>query len=324
MRELKRIWNVQKTFNEKAIGEINTLDKKENFTKEIILHLLSECDEILREINWKLHRKRDKIIDRYNLKEEIIDVFKYWLILAQTWEMTPEEFIEEFDRKSMVVEQRFKQERVLDLLHDEKVICIDIDGVLADYVQCFVDFISEKTGADLRNFVLKDYNIYNALGEIIPGGHQRMKFLKQQFQQEGHEAGHGRELPTIPGSVEALKELKAKGHTVVLLTARPYKQYPRLFADTIEWLKEKGFVYDALIWDENKEERILKEFPNMICMIEDNVSNALKVANKGKKVYLLEKDYNQGLEHKNIIRAETWECIMEDLKNEQRKDNKKE
>ncbi len=103
------------------------------------------------------------------------------------------------------------------------------------------------------------------------------------------------------------------------MTARPYKEYTRLFADTIEWLDTKGFAYDALLWDEKKEERIMQEFPKMVCLIEDSSSNALKVAYEGKKVYLLNKTYNQGVSHKNIIRVNGWENILEDLIGDEQK-----
>jgi len=44
----------------------------------------------------------------------------------------------------------------------------------------------------------------------------------------------------------------------------------------------------------------------MSFMFEDNLDNALKIANKGYKVYLFDKTYNQGLKHKNIIRLNSW------------------
>lgn len=285
-----------------------SIKEKQAHTKELILHLISEADEILREINWKIHRK-DAIenVDRSKIVEEIIDAFKYVLSIAHIWEIDEEELLSEFYRKSEVVKQRYKQEKQLGLLEDKNIVAIDIDGVLGKYPEAFINFISEETGIDLSNYIQKSYNLYDELADLIPGGKKKMKELKHNFRLIGKESY----LPLIDGAVEALRMLNRRGKTIVLLSARPYKQYPRIFADTIDWLRTNGFVYDAIIWDENKEDRIVKEFPNMNFMVEDYEKNANKVAEKGYKVYLIDKTYNRHKLHDNVIRVKNWEEILE-------------
>jgi len=301
VNNLTDIWSKQKDFNKNFIKYTSNIDEKQAYTKDYILHLYSECDEVLREINWKMHRKHNDNISRQNLVEELIDVFKYWLSIALIWDVSPEEFLREFDRKSSVVEQRYKQERQLNLLKDKNIIGVDIDGVLADYTKGFVSFIEEETGTDLSNYQQKTYNLYNDLAGLA-GSIDELKVLKHKYRSSGYK----QTIPIISGATKGLKDLKEKGYTIVLLTSRPYKQYPRMFADTITWLKKNNFIYDAILWDEDKEERIIKEFPNMKFMVEDCYDFAKKIADKGYKVCLLDKPYNQGPKHKNIVRMKTW------------------
>ena len=274
MEELKKIWKKQRDFNKNFVDFDNlTLEEKQKWTKEYALHLFSEFDEVLREINWKMHRSKSINVERQNLVEELVDVFKYWCSIIQVWDISPEEFINEFDRKSLVVEQRYKQEMQLNLLEDKNIIGIDIDGVIADYPNSFIRFIEKNTGKDLSGFVMKRYALYDDLGAYI-GDKELLKELKHKYRVSGEK----RYINVIPGAQETIKTLKEKGFTIVLLTARPYKKYPRIFADTIEWLNKNNIIYDAIIWDENKEERILKEFPGMKFMLEDCFENAVKIS----------------------------------------------
>ena len=307
LKILKEIWQCQKTFNRNFMNFEELTDKnRQELTKEMILHLSDETHELLREIKWKMHRQQNIKVNRNNLLEEWIDIFKYWLTIGQIWDATPEEFVEMFQQKSEVVELRYKQEHTLKLLKDENVIAIDIDGVLAQYPESFIAFIEKETGKDFSNIELTTHNLYDLLGKEL--GLETMKQLKHKYRNSGEK----KFLPIIENSVNATQQLKKKGFTIVLLSARPYKQHPRIFADTIYWLKNNNFMYDAIIWGENKEEKIINEFPNMKFMVEDLLENANKVANIGYKVFLLDKTYNQGKTNLGVTRVQNWEEIIQE------------
>lgn len=310
MDELKKMWERQKAFQENFYKiESLSIDKKQKWTKEYVLHLISECDELLRETKWKIHRQENKKVSRAHIKEELTDIFKYWLSLAQIWDVSPEEFINDFNNKSEVVEQRYHQEKVVKLLNDENVVAVDIDGVIADYPEGFLQFVEKKTGKTLDRSKLTQYRIYDIFAEDI--GEEEMFRLKEEFRATGEK----RSLPVVEGAVEGLKKLKELGYTIVLLSARPYKKHPRIFSDTIFWLKANGFVYDAVLWDKNKEERIINEFPKMKFLVEDYHGNANKVAEKGYKVYMFNRLYNINEKtHRNVVRVENWKNILEELK----------
>lgn len=304
MEEIKKIWERQAKFNKLLGNEAKTLKEREVLTKEFILHLITEAVEVLNEVNWKMHRKKqyDKYnpVNEYNLKEELIDVWKYLLSIMQFWNITPEQFIEEFHRKSDVVEQRYNQEKILNLIKEKKIIGIDIDGVLADYPKSFINFAEKETGI---KFNIKGYDISEKIGKII--GVEKAKKIKEKYRISGQK----RFIPVIENSQKALKILSKK-YKIVLLSARPIKQYKRIFPDTIEWLKKNNFNYDAILWDEKKEEKVIKEFPNMKFMVEDVKENANKIAKKGYKVYLINKTYNRGKVEKNVTRVKNWEEIL--------------
>ena len=80
------------------------------------------------------------------------------------------------------------------------------------------------------------------------------------------------------------------------------------------WLKNNKIKYDALFFDENKDEKIIQKFPKLNFMIEDHGDNALKIAKRGYKVFLVDKPYNRGIKHNNVIRVVTLKEIFKYVK----------
>jgi uncharacterized HAD superfamily protein len=266
--------------------------------------MIDEIMELIRETNWKGHRK-DKVhtIDS-NILEESIDIFKYWLSIMVLMEYSPEDFIEEYQRKSSVVEQRYKQEKQLNF-ESNKIVGVDIDGVLADYPDCFINYVNDKVGTNFKAEDLDQYNLYEAITDIPT---EVMKELKHDFRK----SGQLKKVGVLPGAKEFLQSLRNKSYKIVLLSARPYKEYRRIFADTKEWLDKNGLIYDAILWDEDKLNRLIREFGenNVSFFVEDNLKNANSIS-KSTKVYLLDKSYNQGKTDSNISRVNNLREVLE-------------
>lgn len=303
MEEIEKIWKDQKQFNRNFVN-YEELDKQEKVeqTKEYVLHINSELDELLREMAWKVHRKQDGHIIMSNLKEEWIDIFKYWLSIGLIWGFNPQEFLDEYYRKSSVVEQRFRQEKELDF-DSNKIAGIDIDGVLAPYPECFIEYVNEKIGTNFKVEDLEQYNLYEAMD--IPT--DIMLDLKDKFRQSGKLA----EIGVFEGAKEFLEKLKGEGYRIVLLSARPYKKYRRIFADTQEWLKNHLLPYDAILYGEDKCNRLIREFghENVEFFVEDHIKNANDIA-KTTKCYLIDRPYNQGNINENVIRINNFKQIF--------------
>ena len=160
----------------------------------------------------------------------------------------------------------------------EKICAIDIDGVLAEYPKSWVDWVNRTTQSeytDLHDMKARiSYDRYNALKTIY------------------RKSGEKRSLEVMPLAKELTEGLKDRGYLIVLLTKRPFLKYPKLFADTLHWLNDSGIQYDLLFWGKDKHHQLLKYFPTVEFMIEDNHSIANDIAKHGFKCYLLENEYN--------------------------------
>jgi len=299
---LARMWEIQRKFNDNFWRKKLTLKEKEEKTKEFILYLQSEAIEFLNETNFKSHRRSDKIVRRDRLLEEFIDLQKYLICLAQIWDITPEENFKEFERKSLVVSQRFHQEKMLKLIDSDKIVGVDFDDVICAWFEGFVAFVSKKMR---RNFEVN--NIEELIDKL---GEKKYKELKHEFRITGKKLT----LKPIENASLVLKKLKALGYDIIILSARPYRQYPRLFADSIQWLKKHDMKYDAIFFDDHKEEKIIADFPHMKFFVEDNIRNANLIASKGYKVFLLNKCYNvTEYTHKNVIRIDNLKNILDNI-----------
>lgn len=291
MEILNQIWERQAKFQANFM-DIASLTKaqREAHTKDFLLYVIEELLELARNMDWKTHRKiRHDQVATSNIREELIDIYKYWLSIALIWELTPEQFVAEFDRKSEVVEQRWAQEfsNPYDSGKYNGLIIVDIDGVLADYVTGFTDFVDQSTGLVMPRNVAS-YDLYGEFGIIV--GHEKVYDLKHQFRESGLKA----HLPVIDGARDFLHSMKLANRYILLMSARPYKKYKRIMADTMEWLKKNDLPFNAILWDENKEERVVKEYHFAEFVVEDHIGNAKAIASKGVRVYLRDTSYNQG------------------------------
>ncbi len=297
----------QYEFNRKFLAkqglDIDSLpsDKVAILLKDYILHLIKESTEVLDTIKFKMHRKEDVEFIRSNTIEELIDCQKFLWGMFQLLGVDDEQLIEEYWRKTEVVEQRWKQEHELkELAKCEKVCAIDLDGVLGQYPDHWLSFINSR-------LCTKYETLEDAKVEVDV---LRYSQLKSEYRQTGEK----KHIKPMHGAQRFLTDLKDDGYKIVILTARPYKKYYRIFADTLSWLKEWGFEYDAIMFDEQKNMKILNEIPNLKFMVEDNLRFANSVAAAGYKCYLfnpMNRPVNGKL-HKNVYVATGFGHILDE------------
>jgi phosphoglycolate phosphatase-like HAD superfamily hydrolase len=306
--DFKKLWDLQLRFNDvffkKKLGKPTselTMEEKVTWTKNHLLSIVKEAMEVLDEIpSWKEHRNISSEFIESNLLEEIIDVNKFAIGLAQIWGMTQEQYADEFVRKSYVVEQRWNQEQELKLIDpNAKIVGIDIDGVLGDYPAWYLKFLENK-----------GYK-FSTIGEAKEAlGLKKYEELKSEYRQSGWKA----KMPANPYASELTQALKELGYTIIILTARPYQKYSRIYPDTLQFLEDNKIRFDAIIWDEQKHLKIIKEFPKLQFMIEDNAHIAYNVANEGYKVFLKlpEEDKVKALpiSHENIVLIDSLKDVL--------------
>ena len=194
-------------------------------------------------------------------------------------------------------------------IRERKVICSDIDGVLADYSKSFLDFINEikKTNYSVKN--LTCWQIHKALGiEREEEEHLMKMFI---------ERGKIKELPTIQHAKNCIKEL-SNIVTIYAITSRQIE----LYNDTMFWIRKNFSYYITdvfFVGEKFKTKSSACLYLNALLLVEDSPFYSLEVAEKGIKVLLFDYSYNRDAKHKNIIRVfggweEATEIIKEILK----------
>ena len=110
---MKKYIEIQKEF-QKKLHDIDSMshEEKVKLSKDFILSAHKELSEVLDCFKWKTHRNEDKNFVSSNLREELVDVFKFFVNLLVLWDINAEEFDKTFDDKTEVVEQRYKQEHI--------------------------------------------------------------------------------------------------------------------------------------------------------------------------------------------------------------------
>jgi hypothetical protein len=75
--------------------------------KDLVLHVHSEASELLRELNWKTHRKEGKIVKATSILEEGIDIIKLVFGILNMFLYTEREIYEMFYEKTRIVWSKF-------------------------------------------------------------------------------------------------------------------------------------------------------------------------------------------------------------------------
>jgi NTP pyrophosphatase (non-canonical NTP hydrolase) len=229
-----------------------TREERNKAIQYLVLCTHSELDELLRAIEWRQHRRVPVPEDLPRCREELIDIFKYWLSMALIFDMNPDVLIEEYWKKSAVVRHRFSEEYVKTL--DRPTVVIDVDEVLCDFSNGMLRWLMDHAKLpeascakllDRRNFI-------DASQLGIP--QKDWEDLKHQFRTSG---GFGRLIP-MPGAFDLLSRCRNAGYSIVLLTSRPIERYPSLFSQTIDWLNRHQFPYDFIWWSDSKAKKLLE------------------------------------------------------------------
>jgi hypothetical protein len=265
---IEDMWRRQLAFTSHLLATVDkpldqlTEDDRVRLTREYCLYLHKEVDEVLDNVPWKQHRFIGNA-SREDLLEELVDVQKFLFGLMQVWNVTPAELYRAFMRKSDVVEQRFYQDHVLpSQVMNDKVAIVDIDDVVADWEQGFVDWA------------------YDVEPDMIP---ERLMDpgMRSRLKDKIHSEGGMLTLPILRDSRAGIEALQGEGYVIVWLTARPVSKYPRLRGDTVEWLKKNNLSCDYIYYsDLNKHVFVAEKFPRAAVLFDDKpeiVSNAREI-----------------------------------------------
>ena len=109
--DFSSVWNRQKSFQSNFYDfNVKDLGLRQRLTRDYVLLITDEAHDLLNAIHWKSGRYLDDVIERNQVLEEWIDVFKYWLSVGCIWGFSIDDFFHEFWRKSNEVEARYTKE----------------------------------------------------------------------------------------------------------------------------------------------------------------------------------------------------------------------
>ena len=284
--ELQRIWTDQAEFNRYFRRvEGMTFAQRTAETKELTLHLISECDELLRASGaWKPHRQIEVMDNPRAIGLELADIFKYLISIAQIHGFTSHDLIKLYWEKSMVVRQRHSQEFVNRSL-DTPAVIVDIDNVLADYITGFIAWLVQHatiSGAMAQD-ILDHPRFVDAASLAMTKNEYRN--VLHQFRVSGEHAG----LPLMPGARELLQLVRARHWAIILLTARPIDRYPNLHSETLRWLHTNDLPFEWVWWARDKGEaiRALNPTPYIVWAVDDEFQYVEQIASTGHDVFWL-------------------------------------
>ena len=174
------------------------------------------------------------------------------------------------------------------------MIYVDIDGVIADFTQALLDFVSMQTHRNLDYFQITRFDFFNDLSFYID---RDVHPILQQF-------SHSDAVHNIkPIKDSDILNYIYDSYDITLLTARP--DYCKTHTKT--WLDKYNFCYDNIIHDKDKA-NVIKQDTNAEYLIEDNLEHAINCS-KYCNVLLLDKSYNQYSNVPKVRRVADWKEI---------------
>lgn len=181
-----------------------------------------------------------------------------------------------------------------------KICALDIDGVLNYYPNCWIGYVNKVGGFRFNN--LNDMRNILSYAEYVR--------FKDMYRSGDFKAS----LEPRVAVSEFTRLLKFSGYDIIIITSRPFEQYPHLRMLTHNWLRDNGIIYDDLFNSQKKHLDIFRFYPELEFMVEDNRMFANNISELGYKVFLMNNDYNIGETNKNVVRIDLLDEILKYLR----------
>lgn len=238
----------------------------DGYTEKLVMMTIEEMVEMLRSLHYKEHRiVPTSVRSEYNAMIEWADVLKFLFIIAELRGWDPVQLAEAVKVKTLCAEG-YIRERALMELGGEWVLW-DIDDVLAAYTQYFCTLCHSITG---RTLTPEQIDNTRSIGEQFGMGRKEWEETKHRVRSNGDV----RLYKGVLSAIRAVQECKARGYNILLVTNRPLEEYPRMYADTVEWLVGKDIPFDALVFGSSKIRRIIRDHPDLlrriVCAFDDH------------------------------------------------------
>lgn len=292
MTDFNEIFQQQIEYNNKIRG--SNQRSREQWTETYLLGLVSEIDDILDVIRWKRHRSvYDFEPDKINLGYDFADLTKYVLSLCELWGFTAEDVIDFVRQKSDILDELYRQE-FEQIPSDRLIVITDIDGTLGDWRKTFMEWAFHMHG--IRP--VKDQATSMQIDSDLAMRYEDYYQLKESFES----TGQYQHVFLYPDVHEFLHWLQDTFNAYIIAhTARPWKQYYRIWGDTWEWIAKNSLPIDQLrIGSESRILLASKLGGDNVLMLDDDPGLMLRAAHSGIRVVARTHPYNIGAKHEYI------------------------
>lgn len=184
----------------------------------------------------------------------------------------------------------------------QRLIGLDLDNVLSDFVGVFLEFLRKKTSRNFHQSDIFRYDFAAALG-------LREEEIERVFEAFAREKIWGR-LPVMPGVYRFFKWAQSTGRGIIVITSRP----KFCEGQTRDWFIRNGLpVEEVFIADGVSKGRVLRKSGYKLdFFVEDGHHFAMNLAHLVPRVYLIGFPWNFSCNHlaPNLTRVSGLEEIM--------------
>lgn len=282
---LSQVWDKQESYN--TLIQNNDKKSSSEWLVNYILGANSELAELLQQTNWRNHPIYSTDEFGPNIAEELADVTKYVFSLWQLMGFTEQDMLNAMNLKSDLLSQLLFQE-TRPPLKRRRIMMLDLDGVVADFRQGFMEWVSGTKWADILTLKEEEIGLHM---DINHGWNYRAyNQAKIEFEQDG---GYSH-LPVIKNVKMAVNVLRQVGWYIMVYTARPYTTYKRIWGDTWTWIKEHDITVDELHfgYDERVVTASQLSEDNMVVALEDDPTLIHRYSGCDIPVFVYPQPYN--------------------------------
>lgn len=111
------------------------------------------------------------------------------------------------------------------------------------------------------------------------------------------------------GVTRALQEIKKRGYTIVLLTARNPKKNPLIKKITEDWLKRHKIAFDTVIFVKDKKAYFRKNENRIIMLVEDDPNYLNSFKKLKTEVVAFKNELNRNFHHPHFHTVSSWKGI---------------
>ena len=188
---------------------------------------------------------------------------------------------------------------------------IDIDNVISKFDEALEEEFL-KHDKELRNTGIINPEAHMTKGMFDWTDDELWPFYLENIERIAQK------LDVIEGAKEYIEKLKNDGHIIVIITGRDNGEYKDPYTMTKKWLKEKGIVYDKLIFTngykngkQGKAEKCLEN--DIDVMIDDSARICRECFQNNITTLIMDKPCNR--DEKEITRVHNWKEIYEFITN---------